>query len=51
MSQPIQLGPALVLGGEIVPKSPMPQISEFSPQSVQYASSSSELLLINNANY
>jgi hypothetical protein len=28
------------MNGEIVPKSPMPEISEFSPQSVQYASSS-----------
>lgn len=29
-------------GVEIVPKSPMPEISEFSPQHVQYASSSSK---------
>ncbi|XP_018579738.1 uncharacterized protein LOC108917562 isoform X1 [Anoplophora glabripennis] len=37
VSQPI---PSNVVNGEIVPKSPLPEISEFSPNSPQYASSS-----------
>lgn len=42
MSQPVQLGASsLISDGEIVPKHlPMPEICEFSPQGVQYASSS-----------
>ncbi|KAJ8960928.1 hypothetical protein NQ318_020228, partial [Aromia moschata] len=38
VSQPI---PSSVMNGEIVPKSPLPEISEFSPNNTQYASSSS----------
>ncbi|KAJ8921048.1 hypothetical protein NQ315_015844 [Exocentrus adspersus] len=37
VSQPI---PSNVMNGEIVPKAPLPEISEFSPNSPQYASSS-----------
>lgn len=43
VSQPIRFGPCdLVTNGETPKKMPMPEISEFSPQTVQYASSSSE---------
>lgn len=43
VSQPI---PSNVVNGEIVPKSPLPEISEFSPNSPQYASSSSEFIFM-----